>query len=356
MSDTRSSATRFVNRIGRKPFAAAGGTALWGAVDELRREQEAIRGRLDERLKRLAERTRVDRQTAAQTATRVTRLERELQRERERSLAALNERLEALESRMDERIAELSGRLMRATGAASEIHDRDIDPEHMASIIGYWGPLLELELDARHLQAWLHRVRAFEVLAVGRLATNLEDILIRSLAARAVASDETEICEIGTLFGIGGLIVRDSIAPFASAARLTIIDPLAGYYGPDRLDPPTGLVVDRRTLDRNIALFAPGDGEVRVLEGFSTDDEILRLASDRTYRLLIIDGDHSYDGVRLDFERYADLVDQGGILVVDDYGAPAWPDVTRYTDEAIIPDDRFELIGAASRTALLRRR
>lgn len=286
--------------------------------------------------------------------TRITSLRADLQKRDDRATAATS----AIAGRIDDAEAAhqlTAERLLRVTGAASEIHDRDVTPEQMRGLIDYWGPLLDLELDARHLQAWLHRVRAFETLAVGRIATNLEDIIIRSLAARAVARPTTEMCEIGTLFGIGGLVVRDAIAPFTDEAKLTIIDPLAGYYGPDRADPPTGLVVDRRTLDRNIALFSPGENAVRVLEGYSTDDTIREAASDRSYDLLIIDGDHSYDGVRLDFERYADLVRTDGILIVDDYGAAAWPEVTQFTDDVVMHDPRFTLIGASSRTALFRR-
>ena len=55
MSDTTTStATRLINRLGRKPFAAAGGTALWGAIDDLRRRHDDQGRRLD----RLAARTR----------------------------------------------------------------------------------------------------------------------------------------------------------------------------------------------------------------------------------------------------------------------------------------------------------
>ena len=95
--------------------------------------------------------------------------------------------------------------------------------------------------------------------------------------------------------------------------------------------------------------------DFRLLQGYSTDDDILEQASDVRYDLVIIDADHSYDGIRLDFERYADVVDKDGLLIVDDYGTDDWPDVQRYTDEVIRYDPRFDFVGAASRTAVFRR-
>ena len=38
--------------------------------------------------------------------------------------------------------------------------------------------------------------------------------------------------------------------------------------------------------------------------------------------LLFIDGDHSYEGVKKDFERYYELVRKGGFICFDDYGGP----------------------------------
>ncbi|MFN3216058.1 MAG: hypothetical protein ACE367_06150 [Acidimicrobiales bacterium] len=99
MSETSTSQlTQIVNRIGRKPFAAAGGTALWKAIDDVGRRQEEIRSRLAARLDRQAQ--RLDRQAklAAATHGRVTDLEAE--------------------------IAQLTDEVQKLTTAMSELHDR----------------------------------------------------------------------------------------------------------------------------------------------------------------------------------------------------------------------------------------
>lgn len=47
--------------------------------------------------------------------------------------------------------------------------------------------------------------------------------------------------------------------------------------------------------------------------------------------LLYIDADHSYEGVRADFEHWSPFVVRGGVVVFDD--VPSWPGPTRLTTE-----------------------
>jgi predicted O-methyltransferase YrrM len=42
--------------------------------------------------------------------------------------------------------------------------------------------------------------------------------------------------------------------------------------------------------------------------------------------LLFIDADHSYDAVKKDFELYAPLVSDGGLIVLHDVVNPRWVD------------------------------
>jgi Methyltransferase domain len=69
--------------------------------------------------------------------------------------------------------------------------------------------------------------------------------------------------------------------------------------------------------------------EVQVHRASSADVELEPL--DWAY----IDGDHTYDAVASDLERYGEMVKPGGILCGDDYGNPGWWDdgVTRAVDE-----------------------
>lgn len=58
-----------------------------------------------------------------------------------------------------------------------------------------------------------------------------------------------------------------------------------------------------------------------------------------TPNLVHIDGGHDYRAVKTDIEEWWPMISPGGMLIGDDYGANAWPDVTRAFD------DYFRTIG-----------
>ena len=47
--------------------------------------------------------------------------------------------------------------------------------------------------------------------------------------------------------------------------------------------------------------------------------------------VLFIDGDHSYSGVKHDYETYIKFVKINGYIVFDDY-SPRWPDVVKFVN------------------------
>ena len=57
---------------------------------------------------------------------------------------------------------------------------------------------------------------------------------------------------------------------------------------------------------------------VEMVKGLSTDLEIVSQFSSREFDLVYIDGDHSFDAVICDLEKYSKLVRAGGFLVMDD--------------------------------------
>lgn len=52
-------------------------------------------------------------------------------------------------------------------------------------------------------------------------------------------------------------------------------------------------------------------------------------------RLLFIDGDHTYEGVRQDYAAWQHLVAPGGVIAFHDALEPNWPDVSRFLDEVL---------------------
>jgi len=75
---------------------------------------------------------------------------------------------------------------------------------------------------------------------------------------------------------------------------------------------------------------------------------------------VFIDGDHSYDGLREDWEGWSGLVQPGGIIALHDSRSTSARDLedagsVRFTREVILPDCRFETIETVDSLTVLRR-
>lgn len=79
-----------------------------------------------------------------------------------------------------------------------------------------------------------------------------------------------------------------------------------------------------------------GQDRHRFILADSHADSTHDLVSDRKYGLLLIDGDHRYEGARKDWELYYDLVSPGGYIIFhdvlnEDCGVPKlWEEVKAY--------------------------
>jgi predicted O-methyltransferase YrrM len=122
------------------------------------------------------------------------------------------------------------------------------------------------------------------------------------LLERVRALRPTRVCEIGTS-GAGTLYLLTRVS--APDALLISID--------------LSIPLHTRALR---ARFARPRQRLISLEGDSHADRTLsrlgHLLDGNPLDLLFIDGDHSYDGVRSDFERYGPLVCGGGIVALHD--------------------------------------
>lgn len=247
----------------------------------------------------------------------------------------------------------LAGRL-RGEGYAQ--FGRLIGADFIGQVQGEIGKKLGLDISNRELRYLERKVQHTEALCEGRLATTAEDVVARALAARSRRVDELKVLEIGVLFGVSASFMHMALSPFYKRVRLVLLDPFDGYYGSEHLDPLTGQKVSRGAVERNLRRAAIPLEDVTILEGFSTDKAIQESALlEGPYDVLVIDGDHTYDGIRADFEQYAMMLAPGGILIIDDYGSEDWPDVTKYVDDVVAKDSRFEHLGTLSRTSVFQR-
>lgn len=267
------------------------------------------------------------------------------------------DQIAAVTNRLDEVVERLDGAEKSAmvdNAALYQRFNRRLQPAHMQVLEKEWTRKLSVTAPRTALAYMAARATEIERELDGRLATSIEDILLRTLVAQATKGQSVEILEIGTLFGTGAAIMFDSLKNHFDTVHFTLLDPLEGYYSDGRPDILTGQPVTERTLRRNLARAGMQDDQVKIIPRLSTDARAIEEASERLYDVLVIDADHSYAGVKSDFENYARLVRLGGHIIFDDYGSEDWPDVKSYVD-AEMPSVGFVApVGASWRTSVFR--
>ncbi len=132
---------------------------------------------------------------------------------------------------------------------------------------------------------------------------------IEPVLKRVHACQPRSVLEIGTNNG-GTLFLWSRVA--APNAQLISLDLPGGEFG-------GGYPVWRRPLYRRFALPGQRVHLVRENSHHPTSLEKVRSLLGRCpLDFLFIDGDHTYDGVKRDFEMYAPLVRPGGLIALHD--------------------------------------
>jgi predicted O-methyltransferase YrrM len=151
---------------------------------------------------------------------------------------------------------------------------------------------------------------------------------VRRLGARVVVEIGTD--EGGTLF-----LWSRAAAP---DALLVAVD--TRPLGPLGRHSPYALV--RRGFakaSQRVELLLPRDSHDPA-----TVAELRRRIVDRPIDFLFIDGDHSYQGVKKDFELYAPLVRPGGIIAFHDINSTIAPGVQRFWQEIAAAHETAECV------------
>jgi FkbM family methyltransferase len=259
-------------------------------------------------------------------------------------------------ARGNERLEEVEAGAKDERGESNQPFIRLLDHRAIGEITTYWNRRLGTSVSDLH-GVWMQRhLRRCESLCLGRFATTSGDLIVRTMANRAAPGPTARCLEIGTLFGLGGLLAHQVTRPYFEYLETTVIDCFDGYYGSSTLDTPTGLPVTREVFDTNRKLLGIPEDEIRILHGLSQDPAILEQASTSEYDLVVVDGDHTYAGVKNDVDSYGPLLRPGGLLITDDYSSPQWPEITKYVDDELSEHPDYEFLGSWSRTAVFRRR
>lgn len=198
-----------------------------------------------------------------------------------------------------------------------------------------------------------------ELRGIGRIAGGTPNILGKLTVPLLLDPPNDDVLEIGTLFGLFSSALTRQFARAGRRCSLTVVDPLADVQlqpGTANTADPSGTPVSEAVVRTNLELAGVSPDRLRLHRGFSGDPDIRGAVSDRPYGTVIVDGDHSAEGVRADLEWVEEIVAPGGLVIVDDYGDRTWPGVKEAADDHLAGDTAFELVGVASTSAFLRRR
>ena len=91
-------------------------------------------------------------------------------------------------------------------------------------------------------------------------------------------------------------------------------------------------------------------GKIRAIRGDSHSYDVFEKVSGKRYDMLFIDGDHSYEGVKKDFEMYLPLVRQNGLIVFHDIYSE--PGVAKFWSEARQKYLHYEIVNFSSKRIL----
>jgi FkbM family methyltransferase len=260
---------------------------------------------------------------------------------------------------LDQKFNQLDQNFKQFVGSAPIFNFSDYQPfnrrltkAHIDVLQQEWSRKLSCKVTSKSLAYLAHRICTLESAAKGRLATTIEDIVLRVLVASAVKSKNLRVVEIGTLFGIGLAAIYDHTSFRFNSVHLTAIDPLDGYYDKDIRDIVTDEEISESIFRGNLARAGVADSDITLIKAMSTDTAAIEAATKLSHDVLIIDGDHSFAGVQADFVNYLPAVKRGGYIIFDDYDAPDWPDIKKFLDTSVRDNSDVTLVGISWRTAV----
>jgi predicted O-methyltransferase YrrM len=99
---------------------------------------------------------------------------------------------------------------------------------------------------------------------------------------------------------------------------------------------------------KNVNNFNTSDNLYEYIKGNSQSEETLKTLKNFINHIdvLFIDGDHTLNGVKLDFNIYSPMVKSGGYIVFDDYNDMEFsPEVKIAVDELLSNLEGYDIIG-----------
>jgi predicted O-methyltransferase YrrM len=161
------------------------------------------------------------------------------------------------------------------------------------------------------------------------------------------ATGKTRLAEIGVWEGGTTRRLREVMAP---GATLIAVDP----YPPGR----SGMNYQKLIAASEVA--AVRNGTVLWLRQTGAEAARAPCVLDAPFDFVFVDGDHTYEGLRQDWEGWSPLIAPDGIIALHDSLLPEGHVVdagsVRYSNEVVVHDPRFETVDEVLTLRVLRRR
>lgn len=235
--------------------------------------------------------------------------------------------------------------------------NRVLNPKHYSVLRRQIQTLTGVDAVDWSLQQAYRSLLSVESRGLGRVAGSTYNILGKLVTPPLLQPPPGPVLEIGTLFGLFAPALMRQFRRAGQSRTLTVVDPFVGTQvqpGRTSVVDPTGTPVTAEVAQRNFVDGGLGKTDVRTLTGLSTDDAVRAAVAEHQYSVVVIDGDHSEDGVYADLWFVQQVTAPLGVVVMDDFGDPNWQGVEsgcrRYLDEG----GRLELLGTVSTSAYLR--
>ena len=160
------------------------------------------------------------------------------------------------------------------------------------------------------------------------------------------ATGKSRLAEIGVWEGGSTRRIRELMAP---GATLFAVDP----YAPGRL----GVSYQRLIAHGEVSRIK--NGSVIWLRETGAEAARRQEVTAAPFDFVFLDGDHTYDGLRRDWEGWAPLVAARGVIALHDSVLPKGhvdAGSVRYSSEVVVCDPRFEIVDEVVSLRVLRRR
>ena len=152
---------------------------------------------------------------------------------------------------------------------------------------------------------------AFEAIGVGRVAGGTMNICGKLATIPILDAPNDDVLEIGTLYGLFAASLLRMLERAGRNPNLTVIDPLVGIQrqpGTTERPDASGTPVREQAVRTNLALAGTAGSATRIRRGYSSDPAVRADVSDRKYGVIVVDGDHSREGVAADLEWVEQIV------------------------------------------------